>query len=314
VRSFAATTTGPGGFLNLGSTSFTLGITSVRTGSCRSRFALEAPVRVKAGRLTFIRVVDRWGIGNIRTRLCLTSPDSKRACRTITFAKDVAVGTRRFRMRRHGRWRVELQVDDKRVRSAIGVGAGNTVLRKALPTLLATGDSTMEGVESFLSDELRRDASVVGDVRPGASLSGPFGWSPIANSQVAKLHPAMTVLSIGANEGRPMAVADGSGHDCCDAGWLDQYTRRMRAAMLTYARGAGRVFVLTIAAPRDSRRAPITASINGAIVVAGQGLARVHVLRMDALFSPQGYTEAIRYGGKDAEPPLRRRASRARSA
>jgi hypothetical protein len=300
MRYFAATTTGPSGFLGLGGTTTTLGTTSVRTASCDSRFAIDAPARVTTGRLTFIRVVDRWGIGDIATRLCLTAPDAKRTCRTITFAKGVDGATRRFRVKAHGRWRVELQVGDKRVRSAFNVGARKTAVRKSLPTLLATGDSTMEGVESFLSDDLGRDANVVSDVRPGAYLSGANDWAPISASQVGKLHPATTVLSIGANEGLAVAAPDGSVFNCCDPGWVQEYARRVRAIMLTYARnGLGRECVLTIAAPRDSRRVPITAAVNSAIVLAGEGLAEVQVLRMDLLFSPDGYRPTIHYGGED---------------
>jgi hypothetical protein len=302
MRYFAATTTGPSGFLGLGGTSTILGTTSVRTGSCERRFAIEAPERVTAGRLTFIRVVDRWGAGDIATKLCLTGPKSERACRTVTFAEGVGSATRRFRVKARGRWHVELQVGDQRVRSAFSVGTRKTAIRKSLPTLLATGDSTMEGVESFLSDDLEREANVVSDVRPGAYLSGSNDWAPIASAQAAKLHPVTTVLSIGANEGLPVAAPDDSVHNCCDAGWVQEYARRLRAIMLTYARnGLGRVFVLTIAAPRDSRRAPITAAVNDAIVLAGEGLAGVHVLRMDLLFSPDGYSPAIHYGGEDVD-------------
>lgn len=300
VRSFAATTTGPSGFLGLGGTSTTLGTTSVRTGSCDSRFAIDAPARVTSGRLTLIRVVDRWGLGDIATRLCVTAPDAKHRCRAISFAAGVAAATRRFRVKARGRWRVALQVGDKRVRSAFSVGARKTAVRKSLPTLLATGDSTMEGVDSFLSDDLQRHANVVSDVRPGAYLSGADDWAPIAVAQVGRLHPATTVLSIGANERLAVADPDGSVFNCCDAGWVQEYARRVRAIILTYARGGlGRVFVLTIAAPRDSRRAPITAAVNRAIVIAGEGLAGVRVLRMDLLFSPDGYRPVIHYGGED---------------
>jgi hypothetical protein len=300
ARYFAATTTGSGGLLNLGGRTVTLGTTSVRTGSCDSRFAIDAPARVTTGRLTFIRVVDRWDLGDIATKLCLTGPDAKRTCRTITFAAGVGSATRRFRVKARGRWHVELRVGDQSVRSAFSVGARKTAVRKSLPTLLATGDSTMEGVESFLSDDLERDANVVSDVRPGAYLSGADDWAPIAASQVGKLHPATTVLSIGANEGLPVAAPDGSVFNCCDAGWVQEYARRVRAIMLTYARGGlGRVFVLTIAAPRDGRRAPITAAVNSAIVLAGDGLAGGRVLRMDLLFSPDGYRPTIHYGGED---------------
>ena len=183
MRDFAATTIGPGGFLDLGGTVSTLGTTSVRTGSCERRFAVEAPATVKLGRMTYIRVIDRWGSGDIATKLCLTSPDAKRSCPSIAFAPNVGSGTRRFRLRTPGRWRIELRVADQRVRAAIVVGARSTA-RKPLPTLLATGDSTMEGVDSFLSDDLAGAAHVTSDVRPGTSLSGPLDWLALASTQL----------------------------------------------------------------------------------------------------------------------------------
>lgn len=292
-RYFAATTTQLDGQV-------TLGTASVQTMACDHRFALDAPARVKPGRVIYVRVADRWGVGNVRTKLCLTSPGSKRACRTIAFAAAATVGTRRFRLRTHGIWHVRLTVGDERVAGdAIAVGVGKSAPRKVLPTLLATGDSTMQGVGSFLSDDLNNDATVVSDIRPGFSISQGNGWGSVAVAQVAKLQPDTTVLSIGADEGYPMAGTDGSTHPCCDAGWLTEYTRRMRATMLTYARdGRSRVFVLTIAAPRDGRRALITTAVNSAIVLAAQNLASVRVLRMDQLFSPHGYSDTIAYDDK----------------
>lgn len=293
-RYFAATTTRRDGTV-------VLGATSVRTLSCAHRFAIDAPATVKAGRMMYIRVLDRWGIGEMQTRLCLRSPDSKRTCRTITFAKGVSAGTRRFRVKARGRWRAELQVGEDRVRDTITVGSRSTP-RTLLPTLLATGDSTMAGIDSFLSDELGNQTTVVGDVRPGGSISRQYNWASVPGSQVARVQPQTTVLSIGANEGFAMASVGGAKHTCCDAGWIAEYSRRMRAAMLTYARdGLGRVLVLTIATPRERRRASITAAVNTSIVLAAEGLAGVRVLRMDLLFSPQGYSEVIRHEGADVD-------------
>jgi hypothetical protein len=295
TRHFAATTTAAGGQILLGTA-------SARTVSCARRFALDVPREVTRGRLARVRVVDRWGIGGIRTRLCLTSPDAKRTCRVLAFAKAVGVVNRRFRVHTRGRWHVELQVRKYRVRDSIAVGVHSVVSHKMLPTVLATGDSTMQGVESFLSDELGAKATVVSDARPGLSISGSNDWAPIAASQAAALHPDVTVLSIGANEGLPMRAADGAVRECCDAAWSSEYERRMRTTMLTYARGLmGRVFVFTIPAPRDPGRARINSAVNAAIVRAARGLAGVHVLRMDLLFSPHGFREVIRYGGQDID-------------
>jgi lysophospholipase L1-like esterase len=295
TRRFAATTVAPGGEV-------TLGRASVRTVSCARRFALEVPAQVSPGHVATVTVTDRWGTGAITTRLCLTSPHARRSCRGVAFAAGAAVATERFRPASRGRWRVELQVRGFRVRHSVAVGIRRAASRDARPTVLATGDSTMQGVESFLSDELGRRANVISDVRPGLAFSGTNAWAPIAQSQAARLHPDVTVLSIGANEGLDMRASDGATHACCDAAWSTELAARIRATMLTYARrGRGRVFVLTIAAPRDPKRAVVTSAVNAAIVRAAAGLTGVSVLRMDLLFSPQGFRETMPYDGRDVD-------------
>ena len=211
--------------------------------------------------------------------------------------------TRHFRPTARGQWKVELLAPGADVRSAVAVGVRSLATRAAPPTVLATGDSTMEGVLSFLSDDLGSAANLVSDVRPGFALSKDLAvnpWQPIARAQVARLHPSTTVISMGANEGLPMRAADGVQHACCDEPWSAEYVRRVKQTMLTYRRaGRARVFWLTIVAPRDPARAPVFAAIDRAIVLAGAQVPGVRVLRMDTLFSPNGYRETIRDHGRD---------------
>jgi len=291
-RHFAAILTMPDG-------SSQRGTSSARTKSCARRFTLDLPARVQPGRLARVRVVDRWGIGGIRTRLCLTPPGDRRTCRTITFAAAATVATRRFRMRTRGRWRVELHVRDDRVRGAIAVG-GAGADAKPLPKVLATGDSTMQSVDSFLSDDLGDEANVISDVRPGVGLSKGEGWTAVANAQAARVRPTATVVSIGAAEGFPMRDAAGVTRECCDAAWIDEYTRRVRQTMLTYRRGGrGRVYWLTLPAPREANAVGLFNAVNQAILRAAQGMAGVRILRTDELFTPNGYRDVMRYRGRD---------------
>jgi hypothetical protein len=164
--------------------------------------------------------------------------------------------------------------------------------------VLATGDSTMDGLDSFLSDQLGDDADVVSSVEPGLAISRADAFQPMAIKDVKRLRPATTVVSIGANEGWSMRTADGAIHECCDAQWVDEYARRVRLTMVTFGR---RVFWCTIIAQRDPRRVPIVAAVNAGILQAAQGLADVHVIRLDLLFSPDGYRETIRYRGRDVD-------------
>jgi hypothetical protein len=289
TRNFAATTTLPGG-------ERVHGTTNVRTRSCAHRFRLDLPRQLAPGRWARVRVVDRWRIGGVRARMCIVSPRGHRACSSLPLITAEVV-TRRFRVTMAGRWHVELRVPRQRIRATVAVGVPRGSSKAALPTVLATGDSMMQGVESFLSDELRGLATVVSDVRPGLPISGSNRWAPIAASQAARLQASTTVVSIGGSEGLSMRTPAGQQHGCCDEPWVAEYARRVRRMMLSYGR-RGRIVWLTIPAPRDPRRVPIVDAVNAAIVRASHGLDRVRILRIDLLFSPRGYRANMRYRGR----------------
>jgi len=291
TRRFAATATLPGGTPALGR-----GI--VRTVSCAHRFDVAVPRRVMPGALARVRIADRWGVGGVRATLCVTSPLGGRNCRAVAFRPAAGV-TRRFRATARGRWQVELRVAGLRTRATVAVGVPAAPSRPRPPTVLATGDSTIGGIDSFLSDDLGDAATVVSDARPGISISQANDPQAIAVQQVERLRPRTTVMSIGANEGWPMIAADGATHECCDAPWVQEYARRVRALMTTYRRGgAARVLWLTLPAPRDPRRVVHFDAVNRAILSAGQGLKGVRVLRMDRLFTPHGYRDVMHHGGR----------------
>ncbi|MFP5361146.1 MAG: hypothetical protein ACLGI5_00275 [Thermoleophilia bacterium] len=274
----------------------------VRTASCAQRFSVQAPRRVAPGRLARIRIVDRWRIGGIRPKLCVTPPRGRRACRTVAFARAVAVASRRFRADRRGRWRVELRVRDHRVRRDVAVGGDTKIRQVALPTVLATGDSTMQGIDSYLSDELVGDAILRSDVQLGSAISRGRFWTTYATTQTRRLRQRVSVMSIGAAfDGFPLADAAGARVECCDEPWVSLYAARVRAIMRRYLRGGrARVLWLTPPLPRDPVRLEITSAITLAILRAAQGLAGVQVVRVDQLFAPAGvYTEVIRYRGRD---------------
>jgi len=141
----------------------------VRTGSCAQRFKLTAPARVGLGTRALVRLVDRWNIGGIGTRLCITPPRGRKACRAVRFPRAVNVKSRRFHAKKKGLWKVALRVHGHRIRTAVRVGAGRVVAES--PIVLTTGDSTMQGVDHFLADRLGETARVVSDVHHGTNIS-----------------------------------------------------------------------------------------------------------------------------------------------
>jgi hypothetical protein len=273
---------------------------SVRTPSCASRFELDAPRRVKPGAKARVRVVDRWGIGDIRPRLCIDPSRGDTRCRTLAFPKAVTVASRRFRAEAPGRLRVELRVNRERIATSVAVGEG-AAERTAVPTVYAAGDSTMQGIDSFLADELGSSMYVRSDSRPGTGISRGVYWRYHAISQTKRLRQRATVFSVGAaSDGLPIPTAVGFPQACCGESWIQEYANRTREIMKTFMRGGrARVVWLTPPEPRYAPRAEITHAINIAVERAAEGLKGVKVLRIDLMFSPNGYRDVIRYRGRD---------------
>ncbi len=294
VRRFGAVAKLPDGKVVYGSY-------SVRTPSCASRFKIQVPRRVKPGALVRIHVVDRWATGNVKPSLCVKPAGARRACRTLKFPDLVGFANRSVRATRRGAMKIELRIARVRQRATVAVGGKAGPAPPALPTVLASGDSSMQGVDSFLADELYGAADVVSDSRIGSGISRGVYWTFHARSQTKRLHQRATVMSVGAAvDALPMPDALGVQQPCCGETWIAVYAARVRAIMRTFLQGGrGKVVWMTPPEPRDAPRAEITHAINVAVERAATGLAGVKILRIDKLFSPNGYQEVIRYQGRD---------------
>jgi hypothetical protein len=292
VRRFVAVTTTPDG-------REATAAYDVRTPSCKTRLELVTPRHVARGKVGRVRVVDRWNNGDIAPQLCLEAPREKRDCTTLKFARAVAVITHRFRPEKSGRWRAELRFRGRTTRRSIAVGKGRARSRPPL-TVLATGDSTMQGIDSYLADELAEAATVKSDLHPGTGLVKPDGpWEKLAPFQMRVAKPDVTVMSIGAADDFPLRAFDQTVHQCCDDAWVLEYAGRVRQTMQTYLRdGRARVVWLTLPIPRGERPF-VAASINEAVIRASLGLRGVTVLRMDQVFTPDGHREVMPYRGRN---------------
>jgi hypothetical protein len=291
VRRFEATSTLPDG-------TRASGAYSVRTPSCDTRFELAVPRRLAPGSLAAIRVVDRWGNGGVTPKLCIAPPHRSRACGKLRLRRAVTVVTHRVRVTAPGRWRVELRIGAHQVRRSIAVGVASTAAAPPT-TVLATGDSMMQGIDSFLADELGDTATVHSEVRPGTAISKPrTPWTRLPRSQTKRLRQNVTIVAMGANEGFPMTLPDDTARTCCGTGWIAEYGRRVRSDMRTYRRkGRGRVIWLTLPIPKGSRL--VADAVNLAVEQAAVGLAGVTVLRIDLFFTPDGYRDVMPYRGRD---------------
>jgi hypothetical protein len=293
ARRFAAVAVLPDGSIAFGSY-------SVRTTSCASRFELRAPRRVKPGAKASVRVVDRWGIGGIHPELCIGPADARLRCKALAFPRAVTLASRRFKATERGSWRVELRVRRERIRAAIAVGGDGPTNRKQPPIVLAAGDSTMQGIDSFLADELADSAYVRSDVHPGSGITRGVYWEWHAKSQTKRLRQRVTVMSVGAaSDGLPIPNAIGVLRPCCGELWIQEYANRTRAIMQTFLRGGrARVVWLTPPEPRWGPRAEITHATNIAVERAASGLRGVKIIRIDLMFAPNGYTDVVTYRGR----------------
>jgi hypothetical protein len=157
----------------------------------------------------------------------------------------------------------------------------------------------MQGFDSFLADLLGERVEVRPEVVVGSGLSGDRAWIARAREQARRVRPAVTVVSIGANEGFPIPAADGRPVECCSADWVVLYERRVRLVLRAYLRGGrGRVAWLTLPDPRDPRRVAITDAVNEAVRRATSGRAGAVLVDLDRTFTPDGYRETMPWRGR----------------
>ncbi|MEA2496031.1 MAG: uncharacterized protein QOJ29_3942 [Thermoleophilaceae bacterium] len=242
---------------------------SIRTPSCRKRLVFA--IRKQRGRIA-VRVADRWKVGDVVTRACVARPGARKSCRSLAIPAGRKAARRAYRARSTGLWRVALTTGwgQRAARSIYVRGAGP--LR-----LLATGDSMIQIVDSYLKNRLgKRQIGVRSDARVSTGLSKPFllNWPRLAKKQARRTRPDVTVIFIGANDGFPFGSVD-----CCGDAWVGAYAKRVEAMMRAYSRsGHGLVYWLTLPAPRPAQWRPIYPAVNRAVKRAAarlDGAARV---------------------------------------
>jgi lysophospholipase L1-like esterase len=165
--------------------------------------------------------------------------------------------------------------------------------------ILATGDSMIQVVDSFLADRLPAH-HVIGEahVSTGISKAGFFGlnWVKHAAAQAKRIHPDATIVWIGPNEGFPI-----NGIDCCSRAWVKAYAQRARAMMRYYRRGGrASVYWLTLPIPRSGALARVLRAVNSAISQAARSAGSgVHVIDMRKVFTPHNrFQQTACYRGR----------------
>lgn len=295
VRHFRATATDPDGTRRTA-------VADVETPPCADRLAVTAPRRVAVGGLLRVTVVDRWRLGDRHVRLCVAGAVAVRGCRSVALAAGGAGVERRVRAGARGLVHLTVSLDRVRVRLDAASGPGPAPPRQMRPVVLATGDSTVEGVDSALAARLGASARVLADAHPGTRLSGDGAraWETRAAAQVVRDAPVVTVVSLGGNEGYDIA-APGATVACCGEDWVEALAAPVRHLMQTYGQDGRAVVVWTLLpAPRSAIRAPITAAVNRAAVRAARGLRGVRLFDQRPLFTPDGrFHDRVAEGGRE---------------
>jgi hypothetical protein len=176
--------------------------------------------------------------------------------------------------------------------------------RRALHTLLVTGDSMSEPLDDDLARTLDpKGVHVVEEPHLGTGISTTFlvNWGALAVTQVKRYHPDAVVIFIGADDGFPMSGPDGRQVECCSAQWAAIYANRARQMANTYRQaGAGRVYWITLPTPREQARQQIARVVNAAVEVAAEPWAeQVHIVDTVPTFTPGGvYRDAMPVDGR----------------
>jgi lysophospholipase L1-like esterase len=263
---------------------------TARTPSCARRLQLVGPRLARAGSRPALRIRDRWRIGGLAARFCVRGPGTGEVCRGVRAGR-TARGLR-FAALRPGLYRLSLRTPYGQVRRTLRARPRGGRLR-----ILATGDSMIQIIDSFLKARAGGRARVRSDAHISTGLSKPsaLDWQVQARRQAARL-PDVVVMFIGANDGFPMA-----GADCCGSRWVAEYARRARRMMRVYARGGrARVLWLLLPAPRGGLFRETFPAVNSALRRAARGLEEdVRLIDLAEVFTPGGrYRDSIQIGGK----------------
>jgi hypothetical protein len=266
--------------------------TQVRTPTCARRMTLAAPGGSAAPRGVAVRLRDRWRLGDFAVRFCVRPPGASQRCRSVQMPSGRHARVVRFRALRPGSYALTAEMPYQRLRRTLRAKPPGGRLR-----ILATGDSMIQIVDSFMR-ERARPGTLRSDARVSTGISKPalLDWRKHAREQVSGIHPDVTVMFLGANDGFPMA-----GVDCCGMPWIAEYARRVREIMRTYARGGrGRVYWLLLPAARGGLFRETFPAVNAALRLAATGLEDdVRLVELDEVFTPNGrYRKSMKIDGK----------------
>jgi hypothetical protein len=288
-------------FANPNGTTQTAG-TSVRTPSCAGRLTVALrPLRPRARRPVTVRVTDRWEQGAVQATVCMSEPGQRaRQCAPVSLQPGQLRGAVTLRPKRTGRHPLTVTAFGATINRVLIVRPASRRLR-----VLATGDSMIQIIDGDLKRRLARRGPIAvrSDAHISTGISKPFmfNWPAHARASARELHPDLTVMFLGANDGFPMGTPSGAEVPCCNQAWVREYARRARMMMHSYARqGAGTVYWLLLPAPRSQRFRVVFDAVNHALRTGASSVSgAVRLIDLGATFTPDGrYRARMRWHGR----------------
>ena len=263
------------------------------------RLWLAAPRRGAVGRgfELVVRRSSRNREGRYVARLCSAPPALGWTCRRLVLGDGVRRVEQHLRAEAPGRWLWEIRNGKQRIRRATRIAPRGRL------SVLVTGDSMAQIFDHYMADGLGGAAAVRSEAHISTGLSKPamLDWVANARSQARRVRPDVTVVFIGANDGFPMGTPSGATAHCCDGAWVKEYARRAAQMMRSYRRGGlGRVYWLTLPAPRGGNFRTVFGPVNAAIRRAAPRVRGARVVPIDRIFTPGFvYRDSIAWGGRN---------------
>jgi lysophospholipase L1-like esterase len=263
---------------------------SVMTPGCSQRLVATISKQALVGRTASISLHDRWGIGDLPLRICITPPGGTPACKQSSLRSDQSRQVVRFTAPRPGGWRVDVSTRfGDHTRATVWVSHPGGRIR-----LLATGDSEMLVLDSYLATDLAsHGVDVTSDARSGTALTVTyaFNWETHARHEASAVRPDVTVMFIGANDSYEVSGPHGRPIYCCGSAWSAGYAKLVAKMMRSYLRGnAGRVYWFLLPTPRPRDFQYLFDGVNSGIrQAAKQFPGRVALIDANAFFTPHNH-------------------------
>jgi lysophospholipase L1-like esterase len=272
---------------------------TVTTPSCARRLSARIGRSSRPGAGIAVWLGDRWKIGRLPLRICVTAPGATPACSRWHLHADQRSRKVELPDPRPGGWQVTVGTAyHQQFRRTVWVEHGSGRLR-----LYAAGDSEMQILDTDIAQDVAHNrVAVSSDARISTGLtSSLFNWQAEARSRASALKPDVSVVIIGANDGFDVAGPGGRRVGCCGPDWSAGYANLVAEMMRTLLRGqAGRVYWVVLPAPSPANFHSVFDAVNAGIRQAASRFpGRVGLIDANAFFTPGDvYRNYMTYHGR----------------